>query len=146
MQTWTQNAVTESIDTDTKLAQHPVTKQTNRLALLMAGEQVPDVVRKASAMGRVSQLWNPYIGGNNRFARKGVTGAEIAQVLCAAGDLDYKFKGEIVKAGTPIESQPAWEDLREENGQYRFVKAPRSRDSFNNLMPSATERNLASVK
>lgn len=124
----------------------PIKKSQNRLAMLMKGVFVPDVVRPAAAQGTVSQLWNPFIGGNNRFARKGVTGAEIAQILCEQGSLEYMFNGQIIAAGTPTDQQPDYELVRTENSRYRFLKPIPTRDQFNQSFPTASARNAETEK
>lgn len=117
----------------------------NRLAMMMRGIPVPDVLRDVPLTGKVSQLWNPYIGGNNRFSRKGVTGAEIAQLLCEHGCLQYWYDGKVIEPATPIDNQPNYEKVRLENPIFVFIGKPPTRDQFNSMLTEAAIERAAQM-
>lgn len=121
---------------------HPAHKAYNKLSAIMKGQYVPNVIQKPSSSGGVGRLWNPYVQDSS-LARKGVTGAEVAQVLCEAGFVKIWYQGNEIKAGTAIDQMPNAELLRSGKASYEAVKELPTRDQFFGMLPSASDRNAA---
>jgi hypothetical protein len=120
---------------------HPVaTQYKSKLQAILSGEYVPDVPKRVPMQGKISQLWNPYISGQTSLARKGITGADLAYVLCARGYLKIFFGGRVYEAGTDPDELPAAELMREVNPPFEFVKKPPTRDELYSWMPRSSDR------
>ena len=121
-----------------KPALHPAHKAFNKLQAIMQGNYVPNVIQKPSSSGGVGRLWNAY-AQDSSLARKGVTGAEIAQVLCEKGFLKIWYQGTEIAAGTTIDKMPSFELLRTGKASYEAVKELPSRSDFFTMVGAKDE-------
>lgn len=116
-------------------------KRPNKLAQVMRGEYVPNVIQMPKPFGNVGRLWSVYVQGSS-LAPLGVTGADIAQILCELGYMKLWYQGKAIEPGTHHNEMPDAELMRG-NCTYQAVKQLPSRTEFFKLIPRASERNYS---
>lgn len=112
----------------------------NKLKAFTKGHNLAYKRQLPPTTGNVGWLVGVYIMGFDDIMALGITGAEIAGLLCEQGYLQYWHDGVVVEAGTPTEEQPDYESVREQKSNYQFVKqAPKRDDWVRGLRESIAE-------
>lgn len=101
----------------------------SKIAALRAGISLPNAMQYPDMEGVVTRLWNVYVVDTS-YARKKVTGADVANDLCTSGYCNITVNGETFEAGTPLADLPAAEVCTALRARYKFVKQPPARDDY----------------